>query len=656
MSFLFSGRRLPRLLPVLTLGTVLLAGCGGGGGGNNNNGTPVIGPGTGTGNGGIPVSGNASVVGRVTDAQGGSVVGATVSADTGGQIAITLSQGGYRLDGISGNVVHKINAAVTLNNIVYTGATQVLPQSNLVVSNANITLSPSTSQASVSGTVRDKNGAAVPGARVFLSPSNAGSASATGSYSSLIAYTDSNGFYSITNIPVTSASAGAILVTASVERAVNKTASLSSLQAGGGYNADFTLDTAANQAVTAPALVAVTSATEPTSALGANVLGANVLGANALQARAASASSGSVYEALRRQFSPAYALMARSGRVASGKRLQAHALGQYAVQVDVAFDPQPGGSVLSYGVYRAAGTVTPVQSSNDTYLYDTLTDPLANYFTDLTFSGEAINSSGQGPYTPGVQYNFALSAINTNGTESGLSSVFSLVPLGPLNISLPQTGQPSPNPVTITWNPVSGAARYFVFVYEQFPSINSTPVATSPLSGAAVLPAGSVSYTLPGSLQGGGRSYYAVVFAAADQNESLDPTTRQTLTVPNAVMTFSPDRPVRHTIEQRATLTKCRVSAIIRCGGGIAKGASLMTAMSVSPNVLAAPRPPRRRRRRRVPSRQADQAGNRSADPCQFRESRAGKWPTRCLSASARWISTWLMFMTNCMSTTGYKR
>lgn len=529
MSFLFSGRRLPWLLPALALGTALLAGCGGGG---NDNGTPVVigpGNGTGTGTGGPPISGNASIVGRVTDAQGGSVVGATVSADTGGQIAITLSQGGYRLDGISGNVVHKINAAVTLNNIVYTGATQVLPQSNLVVSNANIVLSPSTSQASVSGTVRDKNGTAVPGARVFLSPPNSGSASATGSYSSLIAYTDSNGFYSITNIPVTSASAGAVLVTASVERAVNKTVSLSSLQAGGGYNADFALDTASNQAVTAPALVAVTSATEPTSALGAN----------ALQARAVSASSGSVYEALRRQFSPAYDLMVRSGRAATGKRLQAHALGQYAVQVDVAFDPQPGGSVLSYGVYRAAGTVTPVQSSNDIYLYDALTDPLANYFTDLTFSGEAINSSGQGPYAPGVQYNFALSAINTNGTESGLSSVFSLVPLGPLNISLPQTGQPSPNPVTITWNPVSGAARYFVFVYEQFPSINSTPVATSPLSGTAVLPAGSVSYALPGSLQGGGRSYYAVVFAAADQNESIDPTTRQTLTVPNAVMTFS---------------------------------------------------------------------------------------------------------------------
>ncbi len=516
-------RRVPLLL-LGAAGAALLAGCGGGGNGNNGSGTGTTGiigttsntgvVGT-TGGGGVTV-GNASVIGKITDSQGQGQPGVSVIVSGGGIGATSLSQGGYRLDGLNGGAIYTLNAAVTNAGVSYTGSTQVITQSNFLVSNANIILSDSTQQAAVAGIVTSTGGQPVAGVRVFLALPVPGSSASGGNYSSLLAVTDANGHYVINNVPVTAASG--IVVAASAPGFTNATGTLPSLQAGGVYNQNFTLGASTGRNVNTPSIFAVLSSTEPV----------NAFGASARQGHAAP--SGSVYEAIRRQVSPAWARLAGK-RSTAGKRRIAHlgALG-YAVETDIGFDnPTQPGSVLNETVYRTQGTASPVTKS-DADFYDNLADPLASYFTDLSFPDSTVN-----PTSANVQYNYALSATNTDGTESPLSQVFSVVPLAPLTLTQPTPGQSSSGTPTISWTQVTGVTSYFVYIYDQFPTIGSTQVFK-----AEAIPASNNSITLNQPLGGHGINYYAVVVGVADQTESTDPTTGQPVIVQRAVITLSP--------------------------------------------------------------------------------------------------------------------
>lgn len=518
--------RAKRGAALAALGAILLAGCGGGGGDNgNNNGSfgnnggfgttgtvgttgANTGSNTGSNTGGAA---NASVIGKVVDTQGQGVPGVSLNVDTGGVLATTLSQGGYRLDNLTGNVVHRITAAVTRpDNVTYSGSTQVLTQSNLLVSNANILLSRSDRQATVSGTVLDGNNNPVPNAEVFLAvPNNA-------NYSSLIAYTDRNGNYTITNIPTDLPSAAPITIAASAAGAQNQTFTLRGLQVGGGYNQNFQLNGATGQAVNAPNILSVSAFTQPSSALTGS----------ARTAHGVAATDASLYEHLRRLISPAYAQFAARPR-AAGRRLTAHVTGSYAIETDIAFDAaSQSNSLLGYYVYRSVGTTTP--RTGDTS-YDFLADPLASFYSDLTFAGEP---GASGPYG---QYNYALTAANTNNTQSGLSAVYSVVPLGPLTLVQPTPGQGLANNVILTWNPVSGASRYYVFVYNQYPTADIAPIFSIPASpGGTALPGTVSTYALPGPLQRG-NTYYAVIAGAGDQTEIAGAPL-----VTNAAVTLSP--------------------------------------------------------------------------------------------------------------------
>lgn len=515
-----SRRRTPLLL-LGAAGVALLAGCGGGGNGNNGSATGttgIIGSSTGgggtTGGGGVTPA-NASVIGKVTDATGQGQPGVNVLVVGGGGGATTLSQGGYRLDSLGGGTVYTLSANVQHGGISYTGSTQVATQANALVSNANIVISDSTQQAAVAGTVADTNGHPLSGVRVFLALPVAGSSSNPGNYSSLVAFTDVNGRYTIPNVPLSSATP--IAVAASAPGFTNATGTLPALQAGGVYNQNFTLGASTNQAVNTPAITAVLSSTEPVNSFGGSARPAHA------------AATGSVYEAIRRKVSPAWARLAGK-RSTVGKRRIAHlgALG-YAVETDIGFDnTAQAGSILNETVYRTQGTASPV-GKTDSAFYDNLADPLASYFTDLSFPDSTVN-----PTAANVQYNYALTATNTDGGESPLSQVFSVVPLAPLTLTQPTPGQSSSATPTISWTQVTGVTSYYVYIYDQFPTINTTPVV---MSGAIAPPNNSI--TLTQGLSGHGISYYAVVFGVADQKESTDPTTGQPITVPGAVLTFS---------------------------------------------------------------------------------------------------------------------
>lgn len=518
-------RRSALLLSVglLTAGSaVLLAGCGGGGGNGNTVGTTTTGTiGTGTtGTTGTPGTGStAQIAGKVTDTFGNGIPGVSISVDTGGQITSTISQGGYRLASLTA-AVHKISAAATVNGMAYSGSTQASAVADSLVSNINILLSPTGRQATVQGYVRDTSGAPIVGASVYAAIPTPSVNGTSGNYSSLVAFTDSSGFYSVQNIP-SDLRPGTLLVTASAGGGVNQNVTLpqTSITPNSVTTQNFTLADAAKVQADVPALVGINAFTQPTDGLVGS----------ALQARLSSTGAASVYEGLRRRLSPSYAAFAARRHAAVGKKLIAHATGSaYAVEVDVAFTPPAATdtNLAGYNVYRTTGPLAtnPISEMN-TIGYDSFRDPLANYYTDLT----ATSDNNLSYYKSDTAYNFALSSISTTNLESALSpQPYTITPLGPLTLSVPAANATVTSPVTLTWNAVTGATKYYAYIYTQYPSIDTTPINST----QTPLPVGTTSATV---MLGGAGTYYAVVVAAADETV----TATATAPVANAAQSYS---------------------------------------------------------------------------------------------------------------------
>ncbi|MGI4791753.1 MAG: hypothetical protein ACRYFS_23270 [Janthinobacterium lividum] len=522
------------LLLLAAGGTALLAGCGGGGSNGNlgssttgttgTTGTTTTGTSTGTNN-------TSQIVGKVTDVNGTGVSGVSIAVDTGGQITTTISTGGYRLNNLTGNVAHTITASVTQNAIQYTGSTQVFTSPGNLVSNANILLSPTSQQATVKGTVTDSTGSPIAGASVYLAVPNVALAGTSGTYSSLVAFTDSTGFYQIKNVP-SSLPAGSLKMTAAASTTTtayqnsNATLAQNTITPGSVSTQNFTLTASSGTVADVPVVQSINAFTQPTDGLTGS----------ALQARLA---TGTVYEGLRRKLSPSYASFVSRKR-SYGKRLTSRAVsGSYAVETDLAFTPPSATdtNLLGYYIYQTTGSVTtnpPTEAKSGTSadFYDSLLDPLANYYTDLTASTDASSFS----YAGGSTYNFAISSIapapaggTTNILESALSAPITITPLSPLTLSVPAVNATVTTPVTLTWTPVAGATKYYVFIYTQYPTIDTTPIYQSSTPLAAGTSTTSVVLT------GGSVTYYAVVVGTADETETVGATTP----VVNAAQTYS---------------------------------------------------------------------------------------------------------------------
>ncbi len=512
------------------LSASLLAGCGGGGGnGNSGGGTTTTGTSsTGTSTTGTSTGTNytAQIAGKVTDTNGRGIPGVSIAVDVGGQITTTISTGGYRLTNLSGNMAHRVTATVTQNGVQYSGSTEVFTSTGNLVSNGNILLSPTSQQATVEGYVRDTSGKPVAGASVYLAVPNIPTQNTSGNYSSLAAFTDSTGFYQIPHVPAALPAGSLLMTAASLTTAnANATISQSSLTAGSMVTQNFTLTASTSAPADVPTIGAAMAFTQPIDGLTTS----------ALQARLASGplSSGTVYETLRRTLSPSYAALSARRRALSPHLAARAAAGSYAVETDLAFSPPASTdtSLLGYYVYQTTGAgvgAVPVTESG-TNRIDTLLDPLANYYTYVSAS---VDPS---PYAAGTAYNFAISALypvtattGTTESETAPSGTVTITPLAPLNLTAPVAGATVISPVTISWNPVSGATKYYVYLYDQYPGI-----ATSPLNSTQTpLPAGTSGVTLT---PGGPGTYYVVVVATADQTETVG----ATAPVTNAVQSYS---------------------------------------------------------------------------------------------------------------------
>lgn len=143
--------------------------------------------------------------------------------------------------------------------------------------------------------------------------------------------------------------------------------------------------------------------------------------------------------------------------------------------------------LMGFGIYR--GT-----SSGSLHSLDFLRDPMAEIFEDL----DANLSQNQ-------TYYYAVSSLSTtyssDGTgESALSSVASAYTLPDII-----TTNASGSPVTISWNSVSGATGYAVYVFSELPTINVTSIYNNYSS-----PTTATSLQVPISLTSGHKYYYIV--------------------------------------------------------------------------------------------------------------------------------------------------
>jgi hypothetical protein len=462
-------------LMVLGAATVLLAGCGGGGG--SDDGFP--------GGGSDPHT--SVLIGKVVGTDGGPIPGATVTFDSGGQ-ATTLSQGGFQITDLARGV-HRISARTTVDGVSYTGSTQVLTTQDTTTSNAIVQVSPTNQQFTISGSVADSFGRSLRDARVFVAvPVTA--PTSNGDVQSLVAFTDTNGNYQIRNVPKTNPNYN---VAASLLGFQNIVRGMGPLTVGQtNVTQNFTLQQSTNQSTLTPQLLSAQSFTQPSSVLTPSVRSG---------AEAHAKSTGGVYEKIRRALNPAYAQAVSSLHPAlqiKSLRTQSHlaGFGSYAISVDLFFNENARNSLSGFRVYRGDGNAALTA-------YDFLQDPLANSFTDLSPS-----------YFADQSYKFALSAVNTDSTETGLSSSATVVPLSQMILTQPIQGSTINNPLTVSWQGVNGADSYAVFIYNEYPTDSSVPIVQNTSLGAAVR-----TFTPSGTFTTG--DYWVVAAASADAGAEI---------------------------------------------------------------------------------------------------------------------------------------
>ncbi|RYG23390.1 carboxypeptidase regulatory-like domain-containing protein [bacterium] len=410
----------------------------------------------GCGGGGGSNVGRGEVSGVVFDADGKPVRGATVFVDADGHRETeTDSAGTYVLRGVAAKDV-LVRAETPDGQFVGQNLARVFTNERDL--SVNIALYRSNNLARIVGQVTDGSGNVQRGLRVFARPTD------DSILSSSSAVTDNDGFYVIDRL----ARGVEYRVLATAPNRGEDTRLLTPTAREVQQN--LVLGTASNPDLTAPTGLDAIAYTTP---------GQDTFRSTKLNR---------AFEAVKRQLDPT-----RAARMAKRPTTKDTALGR-PIEVDLFWDEYTKVDTYGFGVYRRA---LPSTVDISTFLHD----PLAQYFAD-----------GDELLQPNVEYSYAITAISTTfneGTGQGqspLSNRISVVPLSDLLLQSP-TGQ------TVRWTPVAGAAKYQMFVYEEYPDVGILPIHTSAeLSGAAS------SYAVPGTLTPGRTYYYVVVGSRADNS------------------------------------------------------------------------------------------------------------------------------------------
>lgn len=363
--------------------------------------------------------GFGTVNGFVQDVNGNSVRGATVHI--GGISAVTNTLGAYSLLNVpAGNRI--IQASVTQDGTLYTGENTVQIFDNNQSRSVTVTVVRDNQRATLKGTVYDRNGFVVQGAKVFAASSE---------LTSTFAITDSQGRFHIDTLyggfpyAVVASAQGYNSDTDNVTVSPNTT-----------LTQDYTL---ANVTDTSMAAITDLSATAWTTP-GTGLFRPNQRIPD--------------YEALKNMIMP------RRASLAAGNHTAHITSGGNYVEIDLLWTPVVNTTnLLGYGIYRGQGDTTVFSDA------DFWRDPLAVIYADLDLN-----------FAENQTWSYVVTSLNNSfpdgqNSESSDSNRVVAHTLGDLDLNMPLQG-----PLTFRWFLVTGATSYDVYLYDEFPAYNIDPI------------------------------------------------------------------------------------------------------------------------------------------------------------------------------------
>lgn len=393
------------------------------------------------------------VAGSVFDSEGNPVRDARVYVN-GGETR-TNSFGSYLVDHAAGGDV-TVRAEIRQNGARYFGQNVGRVFEGERTKNVNITVYPESQLATLRGATYDRSGTRLSGVRVFARPVG------TGVLSSSQTISDSSGNFKLeglrgdTDYELLSNAPGYGDDTDTIRLEPGETRDLA-----------ITLGNSSNTAFDAPDNVVATAWTSPREVT------RDRQQANAL-------------EAMKRLLDP------KRAKRGVGR----DTVGGNPIEVEVVWDRPAGSSLLGFGIYRGTGG----QLGN----VDFVRDPLAEVYVD---SSQELNQ--------GRAYDFGVTTLNTRypdteESESVLSNVDRVTPLGDLEALTVSGTKP-----TFTWRAATGATKYSVFLFTQYPSIGVTPVFDNDAS-----PVTGTSYAYNGAALTRGRTYYYILLGTNDDRSA----------------------------------------------------------------------------------------------------------------------------------------
>ncbi|MBX3111277.1 MAG: carboxypeptidase regulatory-like domain-containing protein [Fimbriimonadaceae bacterium] len=403
--------------------------------------------------GGSSVVKTSVITGTVLDLNFQAVRDAKVWTEFGQ--TTTSSAGSYALTKVGDGEV-RVYARVNKGGTWYAGSTSVLTTPD-VQSNGNIIVAPEAVMARVQGNVQDRSGYNLAHASVFAY---------FGGSNSKRVFTDEDGNFEFDDLPANTS----MKISAS-GRTFRSDQAIVNLSVGEVRQLNFILDDAGSPDLTPPQNITATAYTsEPVATRGAS-----------------STALDWVKNHVAKQRKGRTVTVSKRGRLRSDVN----------VEVELNWDVDQFPDLFGYGVYRST-SVTQSPTSWDfvfdplgaTYL-DAGLEPLSDYYYSLT------TASAWFPDDPYVTESDFSPVVGARTLERVYTSGFNF----------------STNKFQYTVN--SGATSYVVYLFDTFPSVNTTAKWHNESSPSTT---GSVTYTGP-ALQSG-RTYYWFVEGRADGGAS----------------------------------------------------------------------------------------------------------------------------------------
>ncbi|MBS1707452.1 MAG: carboxypeptidase regulatory-like domain-containing protein, partial [Armatimonadetes bacterium] len=345
----------------------------------------------------------------------------------------------------------RVNARFDKGNTAYVGSTYVLTTAD-TQSNGNIIVAPGNLMGTIEGNVKDRFGYDLAHASVFMY---------FGGGNSKRVFTDENGNYNFDDIP-----ANVTLQLSASGRSYRSDQSAVNLAVGEHRTVNFILDDAGSPTLTAPQNITATAYTsEPDATRGLSTSALDWVKKNLGRAKA-------------------------GGKLTVSKKTRVRS--DINVEVELNWDVDQFPDLFGFGVYRSTSSnVSPTS-------WDFIFEPLGASYLDAGLQ-------------PNANYYYSLTTAsanfpdNPNVTESDFSPVVSAQTLERIHTTSYNSGTSK-----FQYTTTSGATSYVVYLFDEFPGVNTTSVWNNAGSPSAT---GSVTYTGP-ALQAGHTYYWFVVGSA----------------------------------------------------------------------------------------------------------------------------------------------